>query len=84
MKIYVILPVNYEYDDEYYRTGNHGESFEEPIAAFRSRERAAITLDKLNTDRSVEFSASDFYGGVLPNFYKIVDLDVPDSDVEGV
>jgi hypothetical protein len=82
VKIHVILPINYEYDDEYYRTGNYGESYEGPVAAYRSRERAAINLNRLNASRSKDFAADDFEDGALPTFYKIVDLDVPDTDVE--
>lgn len=78
MKVYVIVPINYEYNDEYYSP----EGFEEPVAAFRGRAKAAERLYDMEQEKREQYSGEDFESGRVGAFYKLVELAVPDSDVE--
>lgn len=51
-KGYIVLEVGYEYNDEYYSTGNYGDMYEAPKKVFLDKEKAAVelrtkTLEKL-------------------------------------
>lgn len=46
-KIYTILKIGYEYDDETYHTGNYGESYEQPSKYYTDLEKAREIRNKL-------------------------------------
>lgn len=83
MKVYVIVPINYEYDDCYYNE----QGLEGPVSAFRSRRNAERRLGEMTQERRSEIGSEfrlyrDEDGERAQDLYKIVELDVPDSDVE--
>jgi hypothetical protein len=43
-KGYLVLEVGYEYNDEYYHTGNYGTTYEAPKKAFMDKEKAILEL----------------------------------------
>ena len=45
-KGYIVLEVGYEYNDEYYSTGNYGEMYEAPKKVFTDKEKAIIELNE--------------------------------------
>tara|TARA_R110000772_G_scaffold245501_1_gene358930 strand:+ start:32 stop:439 length:408 start_codon:yes stop_codon:yes gene_type:complete len=49
MKAYAILKVGYEYNDEIYHTGNHGESYDAPTNAYKDLDEAKKIKEQLET-----------------------------------
>ncbi len=45
-KGYIVLEVGFEYNDEYYSTGNYGATYEAPKKVFTDKEKAIIELNK--------------------------------------
>ncbi len=81
MKIYVIVPINYEYDDNYYNE----EGLEEPIAAFTDRAKAALRLYDLNQEKLAGKGRhmSESYETPITSFYKMVELEADESEIVG-
>ncbi len=75
MKIHLIVPINYEYNDECYCESG----VEEPVAAFRDRAKAAERLYDLTQEKAGSMDDED--GGPIKDFYKLVSLEVPDEQV---
>jgi hypothetical protein len=50
-KGYVVLEVGYEYNDEYYHTGNYGTTYEAPKKVFISHEKAEEEFIRLTTNK---------------------------------
>jgi hypothetical protein len=80
MKIHLIVPINYEYNDEHY----YESGVEVPVDAFRDRAKAAERLYDLTQERREKVDDSyevDYSGKPLQEFYKLVSLEVPDDQV---
>lgn len=45
-KGYIVLEVGFEYNDEYYHTGNYGATYEAPKKVFTDKEKAMVELHK--------------------------------------
>jgi hypothetical protein len=68
-KGYVVLEVGYEYNDEYYHTGNNGETYEAPKKVFINKDKAEIELHKKNMEhlRGLDLGR---YGYILEDICK--------------
>lgn len=77
MKIFVIVPVNYEYDDNYYNR----EGFGEPIAAYRTLGAAAEQHYLLNKAEREKGGMQSEYNTPITEFFVIKELDVPEGEV---
>jgi len=45
-KGYIVLEVGFEYDDQYYSTGNYGAMYEKPSKLFLDKEKAIVFCKK--------------------------------------
>ncbi|HEY9704266.1 MAG TPA: hypothetical protein V6C58_17575, partial [Allocoleopsis sp.] len=61
-KGYLVLEVGYEYNDEYYHTGNYGTTYEAPEKIYLTKEKAEAVL-KEKTFEALRGEDLGRYGG---------------------
>ena len=69
-KGYIVLEVGYEYDDEFYSTGNYGETYEAPNKVYLSQEKAIIELKKQTMEKMRGEDLSRYNGNGLEGICK--------------
>lgn len=78
-KIFVIVPVNYEYNDEHHWE----EGFGEPLAAFRDQAKAELALEAANREDVARYEIEDQEGNPLNERFVLRELEVSEELVEG-
>ena len=68
-KGYIVLEVGYEYNDEYYHTGNYGATYEAPEKVFTDKEKAndelkQKTFEKLRGGEDLGRYNGDWLDGI--------------------
>ncbi len=96
-KGYIVLEVGYEYNDEYYHTGNGGNMYEAPKKVFIDKEQAIVELEKKTIEKLKGESLGNYNGnglegicekGMTYEFRKIfkedfdIDLDEDEYDIQ--
>jgi len=61
-KGYIVLSVGYEYDDEFYHTGNYGKTYDAPQKAYVNKDRAYEECKKQTFDK-LRGEDLSYYGG---------------------
>ncbi len=74
MKIYAIVPTNWNYDDEWYSA----EGFKKPTEAYRDKAKALARAEELNK-KGTTVSANDIHEYCRDTpFFNVVEMDAPD------
>jgi hypothetical protein len=94
-KGYIVLEVGFEYNDEYYSTGNYGTTYEAPKKVFLNEETAMVelrqkTFEKLRGEDLGRYGGDGLDGickkGMNDVFSKICqeefDIDTDEYDIE--
>lgn len=50
-KGYIVLETGFEYDDQYYHTGNYGEMYEKPTKMFLDKEKAIVFWKRKSVEK---------------------------------
>lgn len=58
-KGYLVLEVGYEYNDEYYHTGNYGTTYEAPDTIYLTKEAAMEVLKQKKAKTLVDMEVMD-------------------------
>jgi hypothetical protein len=92
---YIILEVGYEYNDEYYHTGNYGEMYEAPEKVFTNKDKALLelrlkTMEKMRGEDLGRYNGNGLKGicktNMIDQFKKLMleefELDAEDWELE--
>jgi len=67
-KGYIILEIGWEYNDEYYTTGNYGEMYEAPTEVFMDKKLAQAECDKRELESFRGVNLSSYLGEDLDSY----------------